>query len=385
MKKYMKRILGIILMIVAVGAVSNILQDLILCRNDGDSFRIKAFHREPADSLDFVVMGASEVMCGFLAPEAYKITGLTSYSYAFPVNPAQIWKYELHDIEQAQHPKLLIVETNGALYTEKKHAHSNYCVNTLADNMPMSKNRIDIAFELSKHPLESLFPIIKYHYKWPKIRELDTNRNLMLRKQGYAKLRGAQSFLYHKEEPPKEILPIDDTTADLHPYSEAELAEFLEECKKSDIENILFVEFPHLIGDKKHYERQQRANKAAEMIRDAGFEYISLMDAIDEMELDPEKDFTDSDHLTAPGQKKLTTYLSNLIMDKYGLEPMAQTEKNKARWEESAELIDCYYELYDEYTTAHKDEPYKKAEFTMSDNVRTIKELERIREAKKKQ
>ena len=149
MKKYMKRILGIILMIVAVSAVSLVLQDLIMYRDDVDAFRIKAFYREPADSLDYVMMGSSEIMWGYVAGEAYRTTGLTSSPFAFPVNPVELWKYELPDIERAQHPKLLVIETNGALYTEDRYIHSNFCVETLADNMPLSKTRIKLIKDLS--------------------------------------------------------------------------------------------------------------------------------------------------------------------------------------------------------------------------------------------
>ena len=120
------------------------------------------------------------------------------------------------------------------------------------------------------------------------------------------------------------------------------------------------------------------------MIREAGFEYISFMGRMDEIGLDPVADFSDSDHMNARGQKKFSIYLSKFLKDKYNLEPRKQTEKNTARWEDSAELADCYYQLFEEYTEAHKDEPYKKAEFTMEDNVRTMKELERIKAEMKK-
>ena len=277
MKKYMKRILGIILMIVAVSAVSLVLQDLIMYRDDVDAFRIKAFYREPADSLDYVMMGSSEIMWGYVAGEAYRTTGLTSSPFAFPVNPVELWKYELPDIERAQHPKLLVIETNGALYTEDRYIHSNFCVETLADNMPLSKTRIKLIKDLAHHPLERLLPILKYHYKWPKIRRLENNRNLMLRKQGYARLRGAQSLLFRAEKPPKNLREADDTTADLCEEPNKYLEEFLKEAQKSGIENILFIEYPHVIVNKENYERQQRAyrqheNERSDQRYDAGDE-----------------------------------------------------------------------------------------------------------------
>ena len=42
------------------------------------------------------------------------------------------------------------------------------------------------------------------------------------------------------------------------------------------------------------------------------------------------------------------------------------------------ELIDKYYKLYEDYTAAHADEPYEKAEFQMGENYRTMEELAKI-------
>ena len=355
------------------------LQDIVCNRNDSECLRVKAYYAEPKDSLDVVVMGASEVLSGYVAGEAYKEAGFTSFPYSFTINSVVLWKYELRDIERTQHPKLLIIETNGALYEDDEYIHSDHCLDTLADNMPMSKNRIDLAFDLSNHPLERLFPIIKYHYKWSEIQDLDENNVLMLRKQGYARLRGAQSFLYRKEKPSDTFWETDDSTADLNKDAEAALEDFLKECKKSGIENILFVEYPHLVDEEDCYRRQQRANRAAQMIQDAGFEYVSFIDDLDEIGLDPVADFADSDHMSAPGQKKFTRYLTKFIMDRYDIQPRPQTAENKARWEDSAALTDSYYALYDSYTKAHSDDPYKKAEFLEADNVRTMEELENLK------
>ena len=250
--------------------------------------------------------------------------------------------------------------------------------------MPMSLNRIRLACDLSEHPLERLFPIIKYHYKWPELKDIAANNNLLLRKQGYAKLRGVQSRLYREEYSIDTLYTDDGSTAPLNHDAEESLREFLEVCKDSDIENILFVELPHVMNDRDTYERQQRANAAAKMITDAGFEYMDFNSKGEEIGLDYIADFSDPDHMNAPGQKKFTRYFGKILCEKYGIEPMAQNEKNRARWEESAGLMDSYYELFDEYTQAHSDEPYKKAEFLEADNIRTMQELERIMQGKAK-
>ena len=205
--------------------------------------------------------------------------------------------------------------------------------------MPMSMNRIRLAYDLAEHPLERLFPIIKYHYKWKDIFKLPENSNLVLFREGSSRLKGVSSNLYQKEYSTELKYPPDDTTADLNSNAEEFLSEFLDVCKDSSIENIVFVEFPHVMGEKEMYERQQRANRAAEMIREAGFDYLDLTGKSDEIGLDLEKDFFDEHHLRASGQKKLTHYFADEIIPAYNIKPIAQGDKAKFILAENAETM----------------------------------------------
>ena len=376
MKKiYFKRIIGIVLMAAVVAAFVWFMQATVTNRDDNDLRSLKSFYMEDKDSLDMVILGSSEVMSGYSAAEAYGKAGYTSFPYAFTINSVLLWKYELEDIERTQHPEILFIETNGALYEDDDYIFSKNCVNALGESMPMSMNRVRLAFEQSNHPLERLFPIIKYHYKWKDIFNLSENSNLVLLKEGCSRLKGVNSFLYQKKYSTELKYPPDATTADLNPGGEAALREFLDVCKESSIKHIVFVEFPHVMGEKEMYQRQQRANRAAEIIQEAGFDYIDLTDKSEEIGLDLEKDFFDEHHLRAPGEKKLTHYLSDIVMNQYKLEPKIQSDNNKQRWEDSAELIGKFYQLYDDYIAEHADKPYKKAKFLLAENAETMKRI----------
>ena len=85
-------------------------------RVDHNQIRLAGFYAEEKNSLDMVVMGASETYYGYFADEAYKTAGITSYPYSFQYNPVSLWKYELKEILKRQKPKVLIVEVNGAGY-----------------------------------------------------------------------------------------------------------------------------------------------------------------------------------------------------------------------------------------------------------------------------
>ena len=160
--------------------------------------------------------------------------------------------------------------------------------------------------------------------------------------------------------------------------AEAALTDFLEQCKASEIEHIVFVEYPHILNDDETYERHQRAKTAEKMIREAGFDYIDLSSDIKSEGLDIKKDFFDADHLVAPGQRKISRYLARLVKDKYLDETIEQSEANRQSWDESADLIERFYILYDQYISKHSDDPYEKVYTILLENRQIMDELAEI-------
>lgn len=377
-KKYIKRILGLALFILVIAAACHVSQ--LLFANDGssESVLLRGFYLEEPDSLDIVVMGASEIMNDYCAPEMYREHGYTSYPYCFAVNSVPLWKYELAEIERTQHPQVLVIELNGALYEEDSMIHSEDCIRLLGDNLPVSENGIRYALDMTKHPLESIFPVIKYHYRWSEIKDESVRDRMLMYRNGYLRLRGAMTPLYHTEFDADTILPADDTTAPLNADGEAALREFLEACKESEIPHIVFAEFPHIIMNEKGYHRHQRFNQAAEIIRAEGFDVIDFTREIDDIGLDYYDDFFDTHHMVATGQRKLSSYLGKTIRDRYGIQPRTQTAKNLAKWEDSADMILRFYKCYEDYTSAHADNPHEEVDHDLSDTLRTITELETV-------
>lgn len=49
---------------------------------------IEGFYKEPKDSIDVMMIGASEVYADYSATEAWKNYGYTSYSLGYPERPA---------------------------------------------------------------------------------------------------------------------------------------------------------------------------------------------------------------------------------------------------------------------------------------------------------
>ncbi len=375
-RKNIKRIAGLALFIAVIAGIVHVSQQLFANDGSSESVRLQGFYMEEPDSLDIVVMGASEIMNDYCAPEVYRKHGYTSYPYAFAVNSVPLWKYELAEIERTQHPQVLIIEANGALYTEDKLIDSKDCVRLLGDNMPVSENCIRYAFEKTDHPMETIFPVLKYHYRWSDIGDESVKDRLLMMQNGYARLRGAMTPLYHTEFSSDNVYPADGTTAALNEKGEAELRAFLKVCKESEIPHIVFAEFPHILDTEKAYYRHQRANRAAEIIQEEGFDYIDFTREIDAIGLEYQEDFFDTHHMVATGQRKLSDYIGKTVRDRYGITPKPQSDENRATWEDSAELIESFYRCYEEYTQAHSDKPHEEVDHDLSDTRRTIEELD---------
>lgn len=353
MKTIFKRGILILLLIAAVGITAHELQDIFFNFTGSEPQLLKAFYLEDKDSVDMAVIGSSDIKLGYSAPLVYKETGITSYPYCFSTNPVTLWKYELADIERYQHPSVVVVEINGSVYLEDSHIHSKGCVYKLAQCMPVSMNKYHMVREQSPEGdsfISNFFPFVRYHGEWSQALSNDYYKErLMIKKRGHCILKGAETPLDVREIEKDGEYPVDDLTADLHPDGEAALREFLEICRSSDIPNILFVQYPQLLVTEKGYERHKRCNRAGEIIREYGFEYIDLNAIEDKTGIDQNSDFYDAGHLNVNGQKKISLYLGNLVKENYGLQPSELTEKQQKNWAETVKYIDNFYRYHEDF------------------------------------
>ena len=359
MKTFVKRCISILLLIIAIGLTAHELQDIFFNFVGSETQRLKAFYLEDKDSLDMVVMGSSEINLGYSAPLVYKETSLTSYPYCFSINPVPLWKYELTDIERYQSPQVIVVEINGAVYSDDKSIHSKGAFYKLSQCMPLSINKYHLVSDRSPQGdsvISNMFPFVRYHSKWDEV--LDNNfyrERLLIKNRGYSVLKGAESPLDNSTITFDAEYPMDNLTETLNSDGEAALRDFLETCKTAKTPNILFIQYPHLMVSDKSYSRHKRYNRAGEIIKEYGFEYIDFSAMANEIGINSEKYFYDSEHMNAYGQKKFSSYLGQYVKEKYDLQPIQLTDKQKKEWAECEDYIDSYYKYYDDFRKKHGD------------------------------
>lgn len=113
--KNVKRIIKALCIVVVVLLLVSVGNDLLFTRHSHCKIRLDGFYLEDKDSLDVVVIGASDVYSGYSAGYAFEKYGFTSYPYAVPSDMVTLWKAQLKEVIKYQSPKMIVFEINGAL------------------------------------------------------------------------------------------------------------------------------------------------------------------------------------------------------------------------------------------------------------------------------
>lgn len=374
-KKYIKRALKIISLLLVVVLCTALLQEYLLCHSDHNRERIKGFYLEDRDSLDVVIIGASEVYSGFSSVYAYKRFGFTSYPFATQSNIISSYKSQLKEVIDRQHPRLIVIEINGALYrSEKRFLDNEANFRNYIDNIPMNMNKISTIQDYApSEPLEYYLPIVKFHSVWNDFPAgLKWNLSIINDQlRGYNLLKGVKNktnVYKPKEKFYNNSVKNNNEREKLSPRSEEYLRDLLEYCRSEDLNNVVFARFPHvLIGQS--MPRFKRSNTAGDIIKEYGYDYLNCEKNFDETGLDVNVDFYNSDHMNIYGQQKFTEYFGKLLTDRYGITKSDLNNAQKEKWDKCVRYYDAYYKYSD---TMIKDGNNKKDIDENCDNMQEI-------------
>lgn len=331
------RILKALALLSALAAVVLFAQEYLFYFEDHSTQRLRDFYHEPSDSLDVVVLGASDVTNGYSAGYAYDYSGLTSYPYTSDANNATLYLSQLKEILSRQNPQMIVVEVHGFLYDDDR-MDDEVALRRYAENIPMSANKLDAILRYPyEDPISCLIPFFKYHGQWTTdVSELRAKWQARFCAEDRPNvLKGVSNSSTLSFELPTYDVSMDDSTTDLSPQAHRALIEFLEYCRSHTYDHILFVRFPHKISDEVRYQRYQRSNRIEEIVGEYGFDFLDFEQNSVDWGIDPEYDFSDGDHLNIYGQMKMTEWLCDILLDEYGLTPMEQTPENQQRWDET--------------------------------------------------
>lgn len=345
-KKNLIRSIKVICLLLCVALLSCAANDF--CRfYDHNASRLAGFYAEPENTLDVVLMGASEVFTGFSPGYAYDLYGFTSYSYALDAMSCAFYESQLKEILKHQDPSLIVIEINGVLYDDPAMHTDNGSLLRYLHNMPFGWNKVQSIFELvpEGERYYYFFPLAKYHGNWKDA--LDQGGRMKDHYEFFkngTKLKGNATTLAPFEEFRSQDVLEDRTTAELEEQSEKYLRSFLEFCREQGLDNVVFARFPHAISTDWNYGRFQRGNRAQQIIEEYGYPVVNLERDPDAIGIDFSCDFYNIDHLNLYGQKKLTEYFGKVLVEEYGVTGGSLSEEQRWNWEESAGYTNRFYD-----------------------------------------
>ena len=359
-KLYITRGIKLLAFALAVILTTYLLQTFLLKRIDNNTMRMEAFYLEEKGTVDAVLIGASDVYAGYSAPYAYETYGYTSYPYATQSSPANIVLPQIKEVIKYQNPKMIIVEINAFLYKDNE-LPTEASQRMFADNVPHDeiwREYLDDAIPADKQ-IEYYLPIVKYHSSWNeypwKLKYLKAE--IGLQQAGYSLFRGYKTVaneFHPTEKVYNDTLAKDDGTYPLGVNGERYLRQTLEYLKENNIKNVVFMRFPHIVR-KKAYSRYRRCNEAANIINSYGYDFVNLERYGEQEGFVVNEDFYNWDHLNIYGTEKLTDYIADMLINKYGLTSAELTEKQKEDWADSVNYYHMIYNYSQEMISRRKE------------------------------
>ena len=347
-------VIKLLCLILAVSVAVGLLQEYVFCHADHNRQRIKGFYEEDNGTLDVVYLGASEVYSDIAPGYAYTHSGVTGYLFATQANSILNYKSQLKNILSRQNPDLIVIELNGAVYGDEEEATKEANLRNYADNVPLDFVKAEwIMQNGGENSLEYLIPFIKYHGIWG---EDDPEREKYLktiaqdRKRGYNYLKGIlneTAVFQSTQRSMNDSLPKSaNSKKPLTEVEETALRDLLQYCKDQNLKNVVFARFPHIVV-RRTFSRFERSNTVGDIVAEYGFDYLNFERDIALTGLDETKDFYNLDHLNVYGQKKFTAFLTDYLIQRYGVSPQSLSEKDKEEWDACAAYYEAYYAYSD--------------------------------------
>lgn len=306
---------------------------------------ILEFYEEEENSLDVVVVGASNVIRYWDPMRAWNEYGFTSRNYATTAMQASTYLYALKDALRTQNPKVLIVEAR--LFTR---GYTDIGVTAGARNFMDSLDYDLFRLEAVRYYCDTIgvpweesislyFDLIQYHDNYaaltdPEHWKLADNRigevtdygNLY---KGYG-IKGITKVFGDPTE-----IAMGEERAELDPIALKFYTDIIEYCKDNGI-NLMFMATPMVIKE----DEVSMLNTLSDVAAEYGVPFVDANKLYDEIGIDFSQDFYDTHHTNVLGGDKFTDYMAAYLVENYDL-PDHRGEAKYSSWDE-------LYERYNE-------------------------------------
>ena len=296
--------------------------------NNAESRADIAGFRNQDEEIDVLLYGGSTLLRFYQPLEAWDKYGYTSYNYATSSGTVDLSQFFIEDSIQNRKAKLYVCDIRTLIGLGDYVSEPS--LRNWADSLPVFSwaRWKGITQYLFTRNLDGVdvpsfyFDIIKYHtnynslkseYQW-KYMNLDSIYNT---DKGFDPNKSHVPF-----KRPEEM----DTVGELTERQRNTLDNLLNYCDKEDLQ-VLFICCPFIIDD----SDWECLNAAAEIIKNRGYDFINFNHYYDELNLNFETDYGDSNHVNMLGAEKYTAYLMHYISSKYSL-PDHRRDEAYSRW-----------------------------------------------------
>lgn len=301
--------------------------------NDRDGVHIKGYFKEPENSLDVVLIGASELYAGFNSPLAWKEFGFTSYSISYASMPGNLYKNIAKKALETQNPKLIVFEINGFIhgdryYENRRPVHAWFDTVGIDDD---GKEFIEQNIPENER-IEYYLPFYKYHANWshPLICSRNAVSRFYLATEGISYTKAfANTNLQRRTEAQKE------RWLQLSPKSRYYMYELLNYCRDAGLKNVLFIRAPHCVKN----TNPNMIKDLNKLIEGYGYKFADFENAYDEIGLNTRTDFYNFEHLNIYGMEKFTHFFAKYIVDNYNVRSVHSMENIKA-WNKCVDVTE---------------------------------------------
>lgn len=264
---------------------------------------VSGIQAEPEDSIDAFVVGDSLTLNGFLPLNAWHEYGISTYTLATLAQPLPDGNTMLHLGLRNQHPRVVMFEVQPLFE------------GTTFDAAVMST-------------ASRIFPVLRYHSRWRQL----TAADFALKQQAY------EINPNHGAKFERATMPVDEKLATTYmaPTNESEpidafcswyFERMIDYCRAAGATPVLIsIPCPQSWSMAHHNAMTSWANER-------GLDYYDFNLLTDEIGIDWSDDSRDGGlHLNVKGAIKFTRYVSQLLVDKYGLQDH-RGDASYAQWD----------------------------------------------------
>lgn len=310
--------------------------------NDGrneDTVSIhNGFQELPKDSLDYLMVGSSNVFMNIDPVSIWKQYGLTGYNMAGPTLTIYQSYYYLEEAYKKQNPKVVFLDCLGLCkYEHATDSFSHLGYDYFGMNMEKYNSLQNLPFDKKPYDRTSYyFPFMLYHSRWDSLTKssfdlLAYNKNTDF--LGYTPA-------YTTKSGSGSILKDDNSKVEVPELNRQYLEKIVELCKQHNTE-IVLIKTPNVEWNK------ACADAMSDIAAKLQVPAIDFNRKMDGYSVNLKEDFCDGGaHLNDVGCRKLSLYLGGYMKENYSF----NTEKNAevvSHFDERVSVLSHFKENYE--------------------------------------